>query len=309
MPIAGFVEKHSYSELLMSRSVGIIGASGWLGEHLTAALLEQGRQVVGFSRRPREDQDFEWRQWDGEGEIDLSGVGGVVNLAGEAIDQRWNQKRKEAFYRSRITLTENLVNAVSASEVKVLLNSSAVGIYGDRKEVLLSEGSKPGAGYLAELCVAWEKAAMVAEDSGIRVCCLRTGVVLGRGGRAWEKIRKVFRLGLGGKLGDGRQWMPWIHLDDEIGGIIHCLDQDLSGPVNLVSPYPVRNEELTLILSRAVARPAIFPVPRLALKLVFGEFAEEGLLASQKVEPAVLKKDRYQFKYSHIGHALADLTT
>lgn len=293
----------------MRKSVGIIGASGWLGGHLTAALLEQGRQVVGFSRRPREDQDLEWRQWDGEGEIDLSGVGAVVNLAGEAIDQRWNQKRKEEFYRSRITLTENLVKAVSASEVKVLLNSSAVGIYGDRKEVLLSEGSKPGEGYLAELCVAWEKAAMVAEGLGVRVCCLRTGVVLGRGGRAWEKIRKVFRLGLGGKLGDGRQWMPWIHLDDEIGGIMHCLDHDLSGPVNLVSPHPVRNEELTLMLSRAMARPAVFPVPRFALKLVFGEFAEEGLLASQKVDPAVLKKDRYQFKYTHIGHALADLTS
>ena len=293
----------------MRKSVGIIGASGWLGEHLTTALLEQGRQVVGFSRRPREDQGLEWRQWDGEGEIDLSGVAAVVNLAGEAIDQRWNQKRKEEFYQSRVTLTENLVKAVSASEVKVLLNSSAVGIYGDRKEVLLSEGSKPGEGYLAELCVAWEKAAMVAEGLGVRVCCLRTGVVLGRGGRAWEKIRKVFRFGLGGKLGDGRQWMPWIHLDDEIGGIIHCLDHDLSGPVNLVSPHPVRNEELTLMLSRAMARPAVFPVPRFALKLVFGEFAEEGLLASQKVDPAVLKKDRYQFKYTHIGHALADLTS
>ena len=293
----------------MAKSVGIIGASGWLGEHLTTALLERGRPVVGFSRRARENQDLEWRQWDGEGVIDLSGVGAVVNLAGEAIDQRWNQKRKEEFYRSRISLTENLVNSLSASEVKVLLNSSAVGIYGDREEVLLSEGSKPGKGYLAELCVAWEKAAMVAEDAGIRVCCLRTGVVLGRGGGAWEKIRKVFRFGLGGKLGDGRQWMPWIHLDDEIGGIIHCLDHDLSGPINLVSPYPVRNEELTLMLSRAMARPAILPVPRFALELVFGEFAEEGLLASQRVDPAVLKKDRYQFKYNHIDQALADLTT
>ena len=292
----------------MVKSIGIIGASGWLGRNLAAALLEQGRQVVGFSRRTREDQGLEWRQWDGDGEIDLSGVVAVVNLAGEAIDQRWNEKRKEEFYRSRTKLTENLVNAVRASEVRVFLNSSAVGIYGDRKEVLLSEGSKPGEGYLADLCIAWEKAAMVAEHSGIRVCCLRTGVVLGKGGRAWEKIRKVFRFGLGGKLGDGQQWMPWIHLDDEIGGIIHCLDHELSGPINLVSPHPVRNEELTLMLAQAMSRPAVFPVPRFALKLVFGEFAEEGLLASQRVDPAVLKKDRYQFKYNHIGHALADLT-
>ena len=292
----------------MVKSIGIIGASGWLGRNLAAALLEQGRQVVGFSRRTREDQGLEWRQWDGDGEIDLSGVVAVVNLAGEAIDQRWNEKRKEEFYRSRTKLTENLVNAVRASEVRVFLNSSAVGIYGDRKEVLLSEGSKPGEGYLADLCIAWEKAAMVAEHSGIRVCCLRTGVVLGKGGRAWEKIRRIFCFGLGGKLGDGQQWMPWIHLDDEIGGIIHCLDHELSGPINLVSPHPVRNEELTLMLAQAMSRPAVFPVPRFALKLVFGEFAEEGLLASQRVDPAVLKKDRYQFKYNHIGHALADLT-
>ena len=251
---------------------------------------------------------MEWRVWDGEGEIDLSGLNAVVNLAGQAIDQRWNEERKMEFYRSRITLTENLVKEIQDSEVKVLLNSSAVGIYGDRNEVLLSEGSKPGKGYLADLCVAWEKAAMVGEESGVRVCCLRTGVVLGKGGRAWEKIRKVFRFGLGGKLGDGQQWMPWIHLDDEIGGVIHCLDRELSGPVNLVSPHPVRNEELTLMVSGAMARPAVFPVPRFALKLVFGEFAEEGLLASQRVDPAVLKEHRYQFKYSHIGHALTELT-
>ena len=126
----------------MIKSIGIIGASGWLGRNLAAALLKQGRRVVGFSRGAREGQGLEWRQWDGEGEIDLSGIAAVVNLAGEAIDQRWNEKRKEEFHRSRITLTENLVHAVTASEVKVLLNSSAVGIYGDRKEVLLSEGSR-----------------------------------------------------------------------------------------------------------------------------------------------------------------------
>ena len=291
----------------MIQSVGIIGATGWLGGHLAEKLCLQGRRVVGFSRREKVKGKIEWRQWDGEGEIDLSGVEAVINLAGEAIDQRWNEVRKEAFYRSRVSLTENLVGAIAKSEVKVLLNSSAVGIYGDRKEVLLTEESKPGSGYLAELCVDWENAALAAGKLGVRVCCLRTGVVLGHGGRAWSKMRKIFRLGLGGRLGDGQQWMPWIHLEDEIGAIIHCLDRDLSGPVNLVAPQPVRNIELTQKLSRALARPAIFPVPRFALKIAFGEFAEEGLLASQKVDPAILKEDRYQFQYAHLGHALTDL--
>ena len=291
----------------MIQSVRIIGATGWLGGHLAEKLCLQGRRVVGFSRREKVKGKIEWRQWDGEGEIDLSGVEAVINLAGEAIDQRWNEVRKEAFYRSRVSLTENLVGAIAKSEVKVLLNSSAVGIYGDRKEVLLTEESKPGSGYLAELCVDWENAALAAGKLGVRVCCLRTGVVLGHGGRAWSKMRKIFRLGLGGRLGDGQQWMPWIHLEDEIGAIIHCLDRDLSGPVNLVAPQPVRNIELTQKLSRALARPAIFPVPRFALKIAFGEFAEEGLLASQKVDPAILKEDRYQFQYAHLGHALTDL--
>ena len=291
----------------MERTVGIVGASGWLGSQLSAALSKLGWQVVGFSRSAREDDSVKWRQWDGTGEPDLSGLDAVVNLAGEPIDQRWTDSRKKAFFESRVTLSNNLSRAIKGTPVKVLLNASAVGFYGDRGDDPLPESEPAGSGYLADLCLKWETAVDTMSD--VRVCYLRTGVVLGKGGRAWEKLSKIFKLGIGGRLGDGRQWMPWIHLDDEIGAIIHCLENKVQGPVNLAAPGCVTNQEFTKALGRAFHRPTLFPAPAFMLKILLGEFAEEGLLASMRVVPAKLEDSGYQFRYPDLESAFAELTS
>ena len=285
--------------------IGVIGASGWLGGHLCECLLKRGWEVIGFSRSERAEGQMSWRVWDGEGAVDLSGLDAVVNLAGEAIDQRWTAERKVAFRKSRVDLTKALCDSIRGSEVRVLLNASAIGYYGDRGDDELPESEPPGEGYLADLCRDWEAAVSVPDE--VRVVYLRTGVVLGRGGRAWEKMKKVFGFGIGGRLGSGRQWMPWIHLDDEIGAIIHSLEKGLEGPVNLAAPGALRNKEFTKAVGRAMGRPTLFPAPAFALKLILGDFAEEGLLASTRVVPAVLQETGYQFVHPTIEEARADL--
>ncbi len=295
--------------MLKAEKIGIVGASGWLGQHLASALLEKGYEVVAFSRSSRSSRShvgLEWRQWTGEGEIDLAGLSAVVNLAGEAIDQRWTRARKVAFRQSRVDLSKNLVNSLATSEVQVLLNASATGFYGDRGEEELPESAGVGQGYLAELCRDWEGVTQGA--MGVRVCQLRTGVVLGRGGRAWQKVSRVFKLGLGGKLGSGKQWMPWVHLDDEIRAIIHCLEGGLSGPVNLVAPESVTNRDFTKVLGEVLARPTIFTAPAFALRLALGEFAKEGLLASTRAIPEKLLESGFQFTHTQIKSAVQDCT-
>ncbi|MGC6465954.1 MAG: TIGR01777 family oxidoreductase [Akkermansiaceae bacterium] len=282
-----------------------MGASGWLGGHLIERLLLEGWQVVGFSRSERKSRNVQWRQWNGSDDINLEGVDALVNLAGEPIDQRWTGARKKEFAASRVILSERLSLATRGSEVKVFLNSSAIGFYGDRGDEKLTEQSAAGEGYLADLCAQWEEAVDVLSD--IRVCYLRTGVVLGRGGRAWKKVERIFKFGLGGKLGSGRQWMPWIHLDDEIGAILHCLKHKVSGPVNLVSPGCVTNAEFTSAVGKVFGRPTILPVPAFGLKMLLGEFAEEALLASVRVVPGVLESSGYQFKFPELAGALKEL--
>ena len=262
---------------------------------------------MGFSRSDRENDGIEWRQWNGQGAIDLSGCDALINLAGEPIDQRWTESRKKKFHESRVTLSEQLSSATRGSNVRVFLNASAIGFYGDRGDKPLLESAAVGEGYLADLCLKWEEA--VDPLSDVRVCYLRTGVVLGQGGRAWNKLARIFGLGLGGRLGSGDQWMPWIHLADEIGGMIHCLENEIAGPVNLVAPGSVRNVDFTKSLGRALKRPTIFPVPGFILKLILGDFAEEGLLASCRVVPGVLEKTGYQFQYPELDEALAELTS
>lgn len=288
----------------MAKRIGIIGASGWIGRHLAEALLKRGDQVIGFSRRENPNEDHEWRVWDGSGEIDLSGIDAVINLAGEAIDQRWTASKKKTFYESRVTLTKELVKNVHHQKVSQLLNSSAVGIYGDRGDEELPETTTPASNYLAQLCVDWEKATQGADA---KVCLLRTGVVLGKDGRAWKKMLPPFKLGLGGKLGSGKQWMPWIHLADEIGGILHCLDHEIEGPVNLVAPESITNTEFTKAMGGVFHRPTIFTAPAFALKLALGDFAKEGLLASQRVIPRILLNSRYQFQFPELEGALEAL--
>lgn len=291
--------------MMLSKTVGIIGASGWLGSHLAKKLINAGWEVTGFSRSERPDDEIRWRQWAGKGPVDLSELSAVINLAGEAIDQRWTAARKVAFRESRVDLTKALCDSIRESEVRVLLNGSATGFYGDCGDEQLPESASVGEGYLAGLCHDWEGS--VDLPGNVRVVFLRTGVVLGKGGRAWDKMRGIFKWGIGGRLGNGKQWMPWIHLEDEILGIIHCLENEIEGPVNLVAPESVRNAEFTKAVGRTLKRPTPFPVPAFALKLALGDFAEEGLLASSRVIPEKLNEIGFEFAYPTIDQALSEI--
>lgn len=290
-----------------NKTVGVIGASGWIGRHLCDVLTARGWKVIGFSRSDREDGKIAWRKWNGVDTINLEGLSSVINLAGEAIDQRWTKKRKIAFRKSRVDLSGDLSKSIADSEVEVLLNGSAIGIYGDRDDESLTEAASVGVGYLAELCRDWEQAVEVPDS--VRTVFLRTGVVLGKGGRAWDKMSGIFRFGIGGKLGKGSQWMPWIHLKDEIEGIIFCLENKVEGPVNLVAPESVRNVGFTKAVGKAMKRPTPFPAPAFALKLLLGDFAQEGLLASAKVVPQLLLDAGYEFHFPTIDEAMAELVS
>jgi uncharacterized protein len=290
---------------MKEKSVGVIGASGQIGGHLCNALISRGWRVIGFSRSVREDGDLVWRKWSGEGEIDLEGVAAVINLSGEAIDQRWTKNRKALFRKSRVDLTAGLSKSILNSDVEVLLNASATGIYGDRGDESLPEIASAGKSYLAELCRDWENAVKVPEK--VRTVFLRTGVVLGKDSRAWEKMSTIFKWGIGGKLGDGKQWMPWIHLKDEVEGIVFCLENGIEGPTNLVAPESVRNAEFTKAVGKAIKRITPLAAPAFVLKVLLGEFAEEGLLASARVVPQVLLDAGYEFKYPSIEKAMSEL--
>lgn len=290
--------------------VGIIGASGYVGSRLARALVARGDEVVGFSRSSRLGTAVvrEWRSLDG---MDLSHLDAVVNLAGESIDQRWTGRRKEEFRKSRVGVTEELVAAMRrrapGSRPAVLVNASAVGFYGDRGDEELEEGAEPGEGFLADLCRDWEAALEPLDGTGVRVVRMRIGIVLGEGGMAFEKLRKVLKTGLGGRLGNGRQWMPWIHVADLTGAIVHALEHaSMAGPVNAVAPEPLRNEDFTRKFAKALRRPAILPVPGLALRLALGEFAG-ALLASTRALPAALLADGFEFRYPTLEAALRDL--
>jgi hypothetical protein len=229
----------------------------------------------------------------------------VINLSGEAIDQRWTKKRKDLFRKSRVDLTSKLSRAIVNSDVKVLLNASATGIYGDRGDECLPESASAGRSYLAELCRDWENAVEVPQN--VRTVFLRTGVVLGKDSRAWEKMSRIFKWGVGGELGNGKQWMPWIHLDDEVEGIVFCLENEIEGPVNLVAPESVRNTQFTKAVGKAMRRFTPFAAPAFGLKLLLGDFAKEGLLASAKVVPQVLLDTGYEFKYPTIDKAMSEI--
>jgi len=232
----------------------------------------------------------------------------VVHLAGEPIAQRWTAAAKKRIYDSRVESTRRLVKVLStqAPRPRVLVCASAVGIYGSRDDEILTEKSKPGVGFLPGVVKDWEAAARLAELEGVRVINLRFGVVLGPGG-ALAKLLPVFRLGVGGRLGSGRQWMSWIHIDDVAGLILFAIENAfLSGAVNATSPQPVTNDEFTRILAGALHRPAIFAVPRVALKLVLGEMSEV-LLDSQRALPAAAQAAGFQFRYPELPGTFANI--
>jgi uncharacterized protein (TIGR01777 family) len=242
----------------------------------------------------------------------LSGLDAVVHLSGANVAAgRWTEKYKREIVSSRVQTTEALVKAlIQVEPPKVFICASAIGIYGDRGDEILTEESAPGTGFLAETCLAWEAAAEAAQAAGIRVVNTRLGVVLSPEGGALAKLLPLFRLGLGGKLGNGREWMPWLTLRDAVGILSFCVEnQNIRGPVNAAAPGLVRNTEFTQALGAAVHRPAIIPAPAFALRLAFGEMADEALLASARVVPAKLIEAGYPFLDPELGPALGGLLT
>jgi len=236
----------------------------------------------------------------------------VFNLAGEPVAEgRWTAERKRRIRDSRVLGTRNLVAGLAGLESRpqVLVTASAVGYYGDRGDEALDETSSPGHGFLADVCVEWEREALAAERLGIRVVCVRTGIVLARGGGALARMLTPFRMGAGGKLGDGRQWMPWINLDDEVGILLHAMNDDrIHGAINAVGPRPVTNAAFTRALGHAVHRPAFLPMPKTALRLAFGEMSVI-LTASQRVLPKEAERTGYTFKHPELAGALAAVLT
>ncbi len=290
--------------------VAILGATGFIGHALPALLSDKGFVCTGISRSGRGEVPGIDR-WQTPTSLDLAGHHAVINLAGEPIDRRWNPQNLRLFHESRVGVTNRIVETIrnlpAGERPKMLVNGSAVGIYGDRGDAVLTESSAPGVGYLADLCCEWEDAAVKAESLGVRVVRLRTGIVLGRDGAAFRKLLFVFKSGLGGRLGSGRQWMPWIHVDDLRAAIVHALlSESLAGPVNGTAPAAERNSEFTRKLAAALHRPAIFPVPGFALKIVLGGFGGR-LLEGQHARPAALETDGFQFRFPTLESALAEL--
>ncbi len=291
----------------------ITGATGFLGCRLCEIASQAGHTVVALSRNPqgarqRVPQLTEAFSWDSLTEA-LQGCEAVINLAGESIAGRWTDAKKRAIRESRIEGTRNLVSALSrlSSRPKVLISASAVGYYGDRGEEMLTEDASPGADFIGTLCREWEREAAKAQDVGMRVVRLRTGLVLGTGGGALRTMLPVFKLGLGGPLGSGRQWWSWVHGDDAVGVIMHTLEKsDVSGPMNVTAPQPVRQREFAQILGRILRRPAFMPAPVFALKLVLGELSSE-LLSSRRVLPERLQQTGYRFRFAELEPALRDI--
>lgn len=291
----------------------ISGSSGLVGSELRPMLTTGGHEVVRLTR-PKSDNAGEvtWRP--AEGMIDqqgLEGFDGVVHLAGENIgDKRWSNEQKARIRNSRVDGTRLLSEALAKLDnpPKVLVCASAIGYYGDRGDELLDESSKPGTGFLPEVCVEWEAAANPAREKGIRVVHLRFGVVLSPKGGALKKMLFPFKMGGGGVIGGGKQYWSWVAIDDVLGAILHALaTEEVSGPVNVVSPNPVTNREFTKTLGRVLKRPTILPMPGFLARLALGEMADDLLLASARVEPKVLRETKYDFRFPELEPALRHL--
>lgn len=293
---------------LESARVLLTGSSGLLGSALLVSLKSRGFEVTRLVRgRVSEEGQIHWDPMRPPNPESVTGFDAVIHLAGESVVGRWTAAKKAKIRDSRVTSTRNLVHAITSIQERprVFISASAIGYYGNRDDDPLNETSSAGAGFLADVCREWEAATKPAADAGIRAVQLRTGVVLSREGGALRKMLLPFRLGIGGRIGSGRQWISWIHIQDWVGAVQHILKNDLvQGPVNLVAPKPVTNADFTKTLASVLSRPAIFPVPAIAAKLAFGEMAEDVLLAGQQVEPARLVHSGYPFQYSDLLKAL-----
>ncbi len=288
----------------------VTGPGGFVGRALVKALIERAERPVLLSRNVARLPDFggavEPVEWSSTAATHLPRIDAVVNLAGETISGRWTPEKKRAIRDSRVLGTRRLVEAISRLEPKprVLVSASAVGYYGDRGEEELAEDSGPGTGFLPGVCVEWESEVSKAAEPGIRVVMLRIAVVLDSGGGALQQMITPFKAGLGGPMGSGRQWFPWIHRTDLVNMILAAIDNDWSGPVNAASPGVVRQAEFAKALGSALGRPAVMPAPGFALRLMLGEFADT-LLHSQKVIPAKEQTEGFKFRYPTLREALA----
>ncbi len=295
----------------------ISGATGLVGGRLTARLAAAGHRCRALSRDPAHArarvpalaEAYPWSPTEEPPPPEaLRGVDAVVHLAGESVVGRWTEAKRRAIHDSRVIGTRNLVTALRALEAPpTLVSASAIGFYGDRGDLPLTESAPAGEGFLADVCRGWEAAAAEAEALGARVVRLRIGLVLGARGGALDAMLRPFRLGLGGPLGGGLQWWSWIHLEDVVGLIEQALvDDRLRGAVNATAPQPLRQREFARVLGRSLGRWAVLPVPRRALELALGDFASE-LLASRRVLPRAAEEARFAFAYPALEDALADL--
>ncbi|WP_461482662.1 TIGR01777 family oxidoreductase [Porticoccus sp.] len=299
---------------MQEKTVLVSGATGFIGSHFCRAALARGMRVIALSRDKTKAQAL-LPDTHVISRLDELGpdepVHYLVNLAGEPlVAGRWNEKRKQAFFDSRVGMTNRLLAHFQQAAVppKVMVSGSAVGYYGPHQDRLLDEAAKYHDGFSHRLCAAWEQSARQFEQLGTRVCCVRTGIVLGRGQGALARMLTPFKLGLGGQLGSGKQWMPWIHIDDEVAVIFHCLKRsDLHGSVNSVAPNPVTNRQFTRALGQALHRPTIVPMPAPVARLLFGEMADELLLTGQRVYPRKLLESGYHFRFPELGLALSEI--
>jgi uncharacterized protein (TIGR01777 family) len=293
--------------LLPPQRIAVTGASGLIGSSLVGYLKSQGHTVQRLVRRPAvSSEEITWDPIAGTVDMEaLAGVDAVIHLAGAGVsDKRWTKKYKSEILNSRLLGTTTIAKAVAIVKPQVFISASAIGWYGESGNRAVIESDRVGDDFLAAVCREWESAADLAGD--VRTVKLRTGLVLDPTGGALGKMLPIFRFGLGGKLSNGKQWWSWITLHDQIRAIAFLLENKVSGPVNLTSPNPVTNSEFTAGLARAMHRPALFPVPAIALKLVLGGFSAE-VLGSKKVMPHVLTEAGFTFEYPHISSALEKL--
>ena len=293
--------------------IAVAGASGLIGTALVSHLQSAGHQVVRLVRNQDSRAD-DTRYWNPAiGQIDddaFDGIDGVVNLAGAGIgDRRWSERRKRELRLSRVDATELLVEAMGAAAAppSVLVAGSAVGFYGDRGDELLDEQAGPGTGFLATLAADWEKAALAAEGAGIRVALARTGLVVADNAPFLTRMLPLFKLGLGGPLGNGQQWWPWIALEDEVRALAFLLESDIAGPVNLCAPNPVTNKEFTRTLASVLRRPAALAVPRFGPRLLLGKELADGLLfSSTRADPLALADAGFEFRHPDLKPILEE---
>ena len=290
----------------------VSGASGLIGTQLVANLSSSGHEVVRLVRKSPKASEIQWNPKSGTLDAAaLEGADAVIHLSGAGIgDKRWTDGYRKEILDSRTATTALLAKTMASLSRKpsVFLSGSAIGIYGARNDEQLTEVSTHGTGFLAEVCEQWEAAAQPAVDAGIRTVYLRTGIVLSPKGGALKKLLPLFKLGVGGKFGNGKQWQSWISIDDEIGAIEHLLTANVSGAVNLTAPNPVTNAEFTKVLASVLKRPAIVPVPTFAPKILLGgELADALLFTGQRVIPAALNASGYNFKHTTLESAFRSL--